>query len=249
MLSAFIGRLLLPPISILLLAAAGGVLLRRRRRAGLALLGASFAALALLSTPLVAALLMKGLEWDAPRAPDAGADGAQAIVILAADVEPHAPEFAGSTLGALSLERARYGAFLARRSKLPVLVTGGATDARAQPLGPLLASSLKSDFGIEDVRWVDAAAGNTWHNAVRARALLEPDGVQRVLLVTHAWHMPRARYAFETAGLEVVAAPTGFRPTPRARMGDFLPSSRGLSQSTLALHEWLGLVWYRLWYR
>ncbi|MEM7308227.1 MAG: YdcF family protein [Planctomycetota bacterium] len=247
--SALLGRLLLPPISILLLAAAGALVVRRRRRLGIGLMAASFASLALLSTPLVATALLKSLEWDAPRDPRAGADGAQAIVVLGAGLEPYAPEYAGATPGALSVERARYGAFLARRLRLPVLVTGGALDPRAPALGPLLKKTLTADFGIEDVRWVDSAAGNTWENAVRAAELLAPEGIGRVVLVTHAWHLPRARYAFETAGLEVVAAPTGFRPSPRPLLGDFLPSTRGLRQSTLALHEWLGLLWYRLRYR
>ena len=67
------------------------------------------------------------------------------------------------------------------------------------------------------------------------------DGVRRIALVTHAWHMPRAVQAFERAGLQVVPAPTGFtRPQQRALL-EWLPSGSGLQSSREILREWLGM--------
>jgi uncharacterized SAM-binding protein YcdF (DUF218 family) len=70
--------------------------------------------------------------------------------------------------------------------------------------------------------------------------------VKRVLLVTHAWHLPRASRECVRAGLEVVPAPTGMRHAPPLEVGAFVPSARALRESALAVHEWLGALWYAL---
>lgn len=239
--------LILPPGGFFVLAAVGLLLLRRRPRTGRGLLVGAAVGLYLASTPLVAGVLIRALEAYPARAPGAGAGGAQAIVVLGADVERRAPEYGGADLGELSLQRARYGARLHRETGLPLLVTGGRMQG-VEAVGTLLARSLESDFGVP-VRWVERHAANTWENAVRSRELLEPDGIARVALVTHAFHMPRAVAAFRAAGLDPVPAPTVFRPTPHADVAEILPSSKALRESHLATHEWLGRAYYALFHR
>src|SRR5438132_911267 len=132
--------LLLPPGGPLLIAAAGAWLLRSRSAAGAAragwlLLGAGLASLWLLATPLVADALSKAAEGepalDLTRAPQA-----QAIVILGGgDERLAAPEYGGEPApGSVLLERIAYGAFLAHRTALPVLVSGTAAAALALPV-------------------------------------------------------------------------------------------------------------------
>jgi uncharacterized SAM-binding protein YcdF (DUF218 family) len=75
-------------------------------------------------------------------------------------------------------------------------------------------------------------------------AILRPAGVAKVLLITHAWHMPRAAAAFERAGVAVIAAPMRATPVPEWRVDNFLPSAGALQRSYYAMHEWLGLTWY-----
>jgi uncharacterized SAM-binding protein YcdF (DUF218 family) len=104
--------------------------------------------------------------------------------------------------------------------------------------------SLRQDFGVE-VRWMETLSRNTAESAKFSRAILEPYQMDRVLLVTHAWHMPRARMAFEKAGFTVIPAAAGYAHGPLAAT-DLLPSATGLRFTYLALHEWIGLVWYRL---
>jgi uncharacterized SAM-binding protein YcdF (DUF218 family) len=65
-------------------------------------------------------------------------------------------------------------------------------------------------------------------------------------LVTHAWHLPRAEYAFRRAGFEVVAAATGFQSPRPLSVLDFIASMDGLSDSTIYFHEAIGMLWYRL---
>jgi uncharacterized SAM-binding protein YcdF (DUF218 family) len=104
--------------------------------------------------------------------------------------------------------------------------------------------SLAADFNAPP-RWVEGDSLNTRENAERAQALLAADSIRRVYLVTHAWHMPRARRAFEAAGLEVVAAPTGYTPITPSPMA-WVPSGHALRNTYLAMREWLGQAWYRL---
>ena len=87
----------------------------------------------------------------------------------------------------------------------------------------------------------------TWENAVESRALARPQPGERWLLVTSAWHMPRAVGAFRQAGFDVVPYPVDYRT---AGTGLELPTSpaiaSGLDLLDTGVKEWLGLAVYRL---
>jgi hypothetical protein len=98
-------------------------------------------------------------------------------------------------------------------------------------------------------RWREEASRTTWENATYSAELLRQEGVKRVLLVTQAWHMPRARWCFERVGFQVRAAPVGFLGVPNGRpAGGWLPESKALWQSGLLLNEAVGLFTYPLAY-
>lgn len=208
--------------------------------------------LATLSTPLVSGALLNRLElWDPLETTDASARGAQAIVILAAEQRPR-PEFGGWGPGPLSLERLRYGAYLAKRTGLPVLVSGGDPEGAGAPLADTLAAALEEGFGVR-AALREPRSLNTAGNARNSAAILKARGVGRVLLVTHSWHMPRAKAAFERAGVSVVAAPTAAVGDPFARLrnaGDLaralVPQASGLQASYYFVHEAAGLAVQRL---
>ncbi|MCP5021975.1 MAG: YdcF family protein [bacterium] len=168
-----------------------------------------------------------------------------AVVILGGDFLPYAPEFDKGRVGALTLQRLRYGAHLARENGLPVLVTAGEQRLDDVSGGEAMAACLESDFGLPGA-WVEDSARDTIENARLSADLLKSQGIERVALVTTAWHMPRARLSFEQAGLHVLPAPTAFRPPPRLRMGSFKPSTRALNDTYWASHEWVGMAWYKL---
>jgi uncharacterized SAM-binding protein YcdF (DUF218 family) len=183
---------------------------------------------------------------EAPALDLQNAGGAQAIVILGGGVRRNASEFGGDTLGRLTLERVRYGALVARKTRLPVLVSGGSVFG-----GPaeatLMKRVLQDEFNLE-VRWTEARSRDTRSNAVESAAILLPAGIKRVILVTHGAHMPRASGEFASAGFEVTPAPTVI---PGARLTfehpvELLPSMSALQGSYYALHELLGEVVRRL---
>lgn len=230
-----------PPALLFLLAAAGLLARRKRPRLGAALIWGAAGALVLLSLPIVAALLLGGLQTEpALAAPDPRCG---AIVVLAGDASLEAPEFGGPTCGPMTLERVRYAAKLARETGTPLLVSGGPPRAGVRPHAELMRDALERDFDVA-VRWLEPRSGNTRENARRSAEILRAAGVERVYLVTHAWHLPRARAELERAGLSVVAAPTGFRAPPSLEWRSFVPSAKALRESSWAFHEGLGRIWY-----
>ena len=177
--------------------------------------------------------------------------GAGAIVVLAAGRLRNAPEYGSRDIpDYVALARLRYAAHLQRRTGLPVLVSGGTAGTpsageRPYSLADAMATALRADFGVP-VQWVEARSRDTAENAAYSAAQLRAGEVRRVLLVTDAMHMARARAAFERAGLEVVDAPTMFFSGQARSIHAWVPSAEGLRRSWYAIYELIGTVWYRL---
>lgn len=239
----FVAAFLLPPLNLILPMAAGLLLLARRPRLGKLLIAAGLVGLYALSTPLVAGALIRLLQV-APLPTEARLSGVGAIVVLGAGRYEDAPEYGGDTANALALERLRYAARLQRRTGLPLLVSGGAPDGGI-PEGRFMQEILEKEFGVP-VRWVEDASANTRENAINSARILAKAHVRTILLVTHAWHMPRAQAAFERAGLQVIPAGTHFAGSRPPGLMSFVPDAGALRSSAYAMHEAIGLIWYRL---
>lgn len=243
-LTNLIAAALLPPLALVILLVAGFILHRRRPRLAMSLILTSAVALYALSTPWVGGLLQKSLEISAPLDPAALA-GVDAIVVLGGGRRIEAAEYGGDTLNSFSVDRLRYGAHLHRASGVPLLVTGGMPGGGTLPEGRIMQQMLQHDYGITPL-WVEDASLTTWDNARFSAALLREDGARRIALITHAWHLRRAVPQFEAQGLEVVPAGTQFAGTAIDDVFDLIPTPNGLRDSTFALHEWLGILWYKL---
>ena len=76
------------------------------------------------------------------------------------------------------------------------------------------------------VTWLESSALDTLESRRAMREILHEEGIEKVLLVTHAWHLRVARVAFEHAGLEAVPAPVGFAATCWIRSGSCCPTHR-----------------------
>lgn len=238
-----LSALVLPPAGPVLLGIFGLWLARRHPRGGRAVTLLALLVLLALSLPPVAQALMRGLEQSAPIAA-ADLARAQAIVVLGGGKYAGAPEYGGDTVSAATLERLRYGAFLQKRSGLPLLVTGGAPfGGRAE--GEAMKEAIERDFGAT-VKWAEVASRDTAENAVFSARLLKADGLTRIALVSHGWHLRRAAELFRRQGLEVLPAPTAYTTGSPSPFEQMLPSARALGISAEALHEWLGLLVQRL---
>jgi len=234
---------LLPPGCLLLVTAAGLLLLNRRKALGIALVAVSWAGLYALSMPIIATALLRSLEQ--PYTDPATLTSGDAIVVLGGGRYYHAPEYGDrDTANQELLVRLRYGARLYRALGKPMLVTGGSPRSDAVAEGQVMKQVLEQDFNVP-VRWVESASRTTAENATMSYALVRDAGVKSVYLVTHAWHMARARDAFERAGFTVIPAPTLFtREGPRTIV-DFLPNATALQNSGIYFHETIGMAWYR----
>ena len=196
------------------------------------------------STPFIADSLLQTIEqpYISPNAPS---NSAEAIVVLTGGSYFNAPEYAGDTVSSASLERARYTAKLYRDIKKPILITGGA------PLGDYLSEAQQMREVLEQelntpVKWLETKSINTRESARYSYQFLQSQGISRIYLVTHAWHMPRAKQAFQAAGFEVVTAPTAYTTRYNTNILSFIPSANALENTHIAMHELIGMLWYRL---
>lgn len=109
----------------------------------------------------------------------------------------------------------------------------------------------------EGAIWLEKDSRNTYENALFSKRVLEDQGIERIILVTSAMHMPRAIRLFEAQGLEVIPAPVDYRvvesdwvnlqeisiPQHILRL---LPSADNLSLTTSTMKEYIGMLYYTL---
>lgn len=233
--------LLVPPLNLAVIAAIAFFFVRRR--AGRVVLGLALAGLLILSVPLVGNELLLSLE----RLPEGvAASKPGAIVVLGAELRAEADPEGGPPswdVGPLSLERTRAAASLARRTGLPVLVSGGIAGSEPVAVGTVMARSLGDDFGVP-ARWVETRSRDTWENARFSAALLRASGIGTVYVVTHAWHMPRALLAFRHEGIAAVPAPVRRDVIEGPIWRQLIPGASTWQVAYWGLHEWVGLAFY-----
>lgn len=240
-----VAAFLMPPLALLCLFGLGLWLLKRRHKLARTLLFSSFALLWIASTPYFAEGALHWLEsqtkvLDVKQAP------AEAIIVLGGGSYANAPEYGGQdTVSHQTLERVRYAARLQRQTGLPVLTSGGKPEGNTLSEAEQMKIALEQDFRVP-VHWVEASSDNTAENARHSFELLQANGIHKIYLVTHAWHMPRAAAVFRRAGFDVVEAPTAFTTRYRIDVLAFLPRAESLRDSKIFVHEVIGLLWYRL---
>ena len=232
-LKTFLKTIIFPPAGPLLVAILGAILIKRRPLLARVCLILGLGSLWLLSTPLVSDAL-SGLAERYPPLEMSSAAGAQAIVILGGGGQrAFAPEYGGPAADPMLLERLTYGAYIARKTSLPILVTGYHLEATA------MRDTLLRNFDIH-ARWVEDQSYDTFDNARNSVRLLEADGVHRIVLVTRATHMWRSVHEFTAAGIEVVPGPVGILAVRDFGIFHYMPGSDALARSCTAINELVG---------
>ena len=247
-----LGALLLPPVPFVVMIVAGGVLMHRRPRAGwgmliLAALGCWFMCTGVAATQLTRWLLQPPPALTTTQIDELKAAKKTAIVVLGGGGRELSPEYGATNLSHLGIERLRYGLWLARQTALPVAFSGGAiVELRAGATEAETAARIAAtEFG-HPIRWIENRSRDTNENAVRTLPLLNGEGIEHIVLVTHGFHMRRALAAFERASrqasmpIRVTPAAMGMEPEAPLRAMDWLPSRSGFDRVNIALHEWLG---------
>jgi uncharacterized SAM-binding protein YcdF (DUF218 family) len=131
--------------------------------------------------------------------------------------------------------------------KARIVVSGAHGDIVPVPLTEAaVMTRLLIEDGVSPDRIIpEDRSRNTFENAVFSKEVAKPKPGDTWLLVTSAWHMPRSVGCFRAVGWKVVPYPVDYR-TPRPLIHDVLQMDRNLAQASLAEHEWIGLIGYRL---
>ncbi|HZJ92642.1 MAG TPA: YdcF family protein [Thiopseudomonas sp.] len=246
-----IKQLAFPPSSLLLLLLLGIVLRKRWPKVAITSLILGIGGLYITSLPISVEYAARAIETEAALTPEQWPElgqHADAIVILGGGREINDPAWEIDQPSLMAMQRVRYAARLAKASNLPILVTGGLHRGQPPSEAQIMADSLEQDFGIT-ARWLEGESRTTWENAKYTAKILQAEGIQRVVLVTQAWHMPRSRWSYEQFGFEVVSAPVGFLSGANGRpLKGWMPESKSMWHTTALLNEVIGNIMYRLTY-
>ena len=236
---------LLSPLGTALCLAALALLLawRGRLRSCVALMAVAFIWLGACSIPVLSHWLGNSVEQQYPPASLAAMPRAQAIVVLGGAVAPPSGSNAEIDLGAAA-DRVWYAARLFHAGKAPLLLLSGGSDPERDAFSEARAMALfLADLGVPgQAMLLEDRSRNTRENATFSAALLKTRGIERILLVTSALHMPRAVALFKAQGLQVVPAPTDFEANraPPPGMLAWLPEALALDASARAIKEIVG---------
>ena len=219
----------------------------KRRRASLFCGVTGLGVLLLFSTGGVAQTLWRSLEDGAVKTarPEVTYD---AVIVLSGMVEADSVETHQMPAYNDNIERLLTAFELLRAGRVKnVLLSGGS--GRMDRSGPVEADVLARQletWGVDPARiFEERESRNTRENAVESAKVVKKEGWQSLLLVTSAFHMPRAEGCFRAAGLTVDTLPVDYRTGQHPAAGWF-PRVGALDTSTGALREWLGRAVYRL---
>lgn len=237
-----------PSNALLLLGALGCVLaLLRLRRLALVALCASILGLAIAGFSPLANILLQPLE-DRFEAPGNLPERVDGIILLGGGLET----LVTTTRGVPALNEAgdRLTTFASLARRYPdarLIVSGGAGGLLYRDLAEAdVTMTLMRGLGLDTRRLeLEARSRDTFENALYSREMADPQPGERWLLVTSAFHMPRAVGCFRRAGFAVTAVPTDYRTRGRQdRVRWFYSASEGLRRLDLATREWMGLAAY-----
>ena len=247
-LSKTLGPMLLPTNLLIGVGLCGAILLTTRWASlGRKLMAAAVVLLAICGFSPLGKLLLYPLEsrfppWDAARG---GPDG---IVVLGGSIDADLSAAHGIAVTSGGADRLIAAAALANRyPSTRIIYSGGSSkllsdDAREADYATALLESL----GVSrDRLTMERRSRNTRENAEFSKALAAPKSGERWLLVTSAYHMPRAVGLFRKAGFDVEAYPVDWRVGERSDLLMFSTIALdGLGRTDVAIREWMGLVAY-----
>jgi uncharacterized SAM-binding protein YcdF (DUF218 family) len=210
----------------------------------------ALAALYICSMPWLGNQLTLWLESRYPTVAIDQVEKADAIVPLGGIFGPPAPEGYLPNIGEAN-ERLEAGIRLWQRRKADWLVFTGGRIPWSKQIEVEGALSMREAVarGIPAERIiVTREVGNTVDEALAVADLMRGRGWNKIVLVTSAWHMPRAARLFRGAGVRIVPFPVDFQVNPKGPLTllDFLPAATGLQRTETALREWYGIMFYAL---
>jgi len=225
----------------------------KNKRFPIILLSLALTILLLSSNLIFSNWLLRSLEWQ--YLPTGELPQAEAIVVLGGVTKPRIaprPWYEVNEAG----DRILYGSWLYKQGKAPtLLVTGGRADWYGEGGNPESEdmAAIAEAMGVPRSAILQVPDSlNTRENAVNTKQILSQKGINKILLVTSALHMPRSMAIFRKLGFEAIAAPTDFFVVQNqnnkgwAILLDLLPNADALKDTTNAIKEYIGLLVYQM---
>jgi uncharacterized SAM-binding protein YcdF (DUF218 family) len=249
-LSKILGFFALPSNLVIVAGLIGALLLMTRFwRIGRAVVLTSLVLLAIFGLSPLGNALIVPLEDRFPPTPSLGGEVA-GIVVLGGAITPDVSAARDEVVLNEAAERLTEAALLAKaHPEAKIIFSGGdAGLVRAEGVEAPFALRLLRDLGVPPSRLLaDDRSRNTVENAEFSKALAAPKPGERWLLVTSAYHMPRAIGVFRRAGFDVEAYPVDWRTRgPADAVRPFPSVGDGLRRTDTAVREWVGLLVYWL---
>ncbi len=238
---------LLPPGLNLLIIILGGIIWCYWQMAGKIVMMIGIVSLWLLSAPIIAYNMIDILQNQYPLLQMDQLNTStshHAIVVLGGGETVQAEYGNKNTVSDFTLHRVDYAAYLHQKTHLPIIVSGGKANREGVSEAELMSNILKKNFHIKTILKEDKSL-NTADESQFIAPMMKQYHFDAVYLVTHAWHMPRSVFAFQCAGIKVIPAPMGYYvDKPDFALINFLPNIDALHVSSVAIHEFIGLLWY-----
>jgi uncharacterized SAM-binding protein YcdF (DUF218 family) len=212
----------------------------------------------LASNRWVSYTLARSLEWR--NLPMDTTPHAEVIVVLGGGTESGDPPRPMTEVNSAG-DRVLYATHLYKEGAAPaILVSGGNlkfSEARGATPAKEMTELLTLTGVSQEAIWQQAESQNTYEDALYSAEILREKGIEEIILVTSAMHMPRAKALFEHQGINVIPAPVDFTITQQNWESAFkpgidealiylLPNASSLGLTTNALKEYLGLLVYGL---
>ena len=248
-LKKLISPFLLPPGVFILILAILGFRAWTRKNRGLCVTYACLAmALWIVSSAPAGWWLTNRLETGYSMSPIPDGD---VIIMLGGGVYSKSPDMSG--IGAPSgdtMERLVTALRLNRRTGLPILLTGGSVFAGTASSARIAARFLK-DMGVAPEKLIiEEKSRDTYENALYSARICRQKNFENPIVLTSAVHLRRSLLCFKAVGLQVTPYPSAMTTSSNQSFHwtDYLPNYHMIATTSAALHEWIGLLYYRLRY-
>lgn len=202
------------------------------------------------SLPIFSNKLIFYLEKDYSRISPTSLNSSDAIVVLSGMVRAISGDNGPFYEWTEASDRIFAGIDLFKANKAPFLIfTGGKLPwSVGEPEGKYL-RNIASSYGVPDkVMLVTEEVQNTDQEAKAVAKIMKKER-PKIILVTSAYHMPRAQMVFESAGLEVSPFPVDYlNEVQKLTILDFIPSASAFNQTSFFFREIIGRFYYQLKY-
>jgi uncharacterized SAM-binding protein YcdF (DUF218 family) len=169
-----------------------------------------------------------------------------AYVVLGGGVNDFAPDIDGEgTLSSGALPRLICAYRLYKIDKKPIILSGGKIFERRSEAEVSKRMLLSLGVNEKDI-FMEAKSKDTFENAKYVKELSEKHGINRIVLITSAFHMKRSMLLFDKFFKETIPCPTGYSTSKiKYDLLSYLPNAGNIEGITIALKEYMGILFYK----